>query len=142
MSSDNKRRLIYNRRVAPNTFVFFFHRGPGESSWSIRDYSVPGSVALRYASDFQDAAGRIPSASEIRASAQHDFPAPAHPTTDLDYWHAIIQAQNAEFLADESLAAPPATHPVAEPPPPDGSPVVLFPMLNLPKLMALPKARK
>lgn len=107
MMPDSKRRLLYNKRVAPNTFVFFFHKGPSETSWSVRDYSVPGTVGLRYASDFQDAAGRIPLASEIRAAAEYDFPAPAHPTTDIDHWHSAIAARNAEYLAAE-YSAPPA----------------------------------
>ena len=59
-SPDTKRRLLYNKRIGPNTFVFFFHNGLSETSWSVRDYSIPGTVGLRYASDFQDAAGRIP----------------------------------------------------------------------------------
>ena len=88
MLIESKRRLIYNKRVAVNTFVFFFHKGPSETSWSVRDYSVPGTVGLRYASDFQDAAGRIPLASEIRAASEYDFAAPAHPTTDPDHWRS------------------------------------------------------
>jgi hypothetical protein len=47
MVPESKRRLLYNKRAAPNTFVFFFHRGPSETSWSVRDYSVPGSVELQ-----------------------------------------------------------------------------------------------
>ncbi len=141
MPPDSKRRLLYNRLFAPNTFVFFFHKGPSETSWSVRDYSVPGAVELRYASDFQDFAGRIPLASEIRAAAEYDFPAPAHPTTDLDHWHAVIRAKNCEHLAIGSSPVPPATIHTAEK---QLSDVVVpsFPMLNLPKLMASPKARK
>jgi hypothetical protein len=126
----------------PNTFVFFFHKGPSETSWSVRDYSVPGSVGLRYASDFQDSAGRVPLASEIRAAAEYDFPAPAHPTTDLDYWHAVIRAKNAEYLASESPASSPATVLIPQTQPSAGTLAPSFPVLNLPKLMSSPKARK
>jgi hypothetical protein len=142
MRPDSKRRLLYNTRVAANTFVFFFHKGPSQTSWSVRDYSVPGSVGLRYASDFQDAAGRIPLASEIRAAAEYDFPAPAHPTTDLDHWHAAIRGRNAEYLAGEPSAAPVATVPLPQTQPSDGTLALSFPILNLPKLLASPKARK
>ncbi len=142
MLPDSKRRLLYNKRLAPNTFVFFFHKGPSETSWSVRDYSVPGTVGLRYASDFQDAAGRIPLASEIRAAAEYDFPAPAHPTTDIDHWHSAIAAKNAEYLEGQSGAAPPATVLVPQTQPVDGTLSPSFPILNLPKLMASPKARK
>jgi hypothetical protein len=142
MMPDSKRRLLYNKRVAPNTFVFFFHKGPSETSWSVRDYSVPGTVGLRYASDFQDGAGRIPLASEIRAAAEYDFPAPAHPTTDLDHWHAVIRAKNAEYLAGESPVAPLAPILIPQTQPSDGTLAPSFPVLNLPKLMASPKARK
>lgn len=142
MSPDSKRRLLYNKRVAPNTFVFFFHKGPSETSWSVRDYSVPGSVGLRYASDFQDGAGRIPLASEIRAAADYDFPAPAHPTTDLDHWNAIVRAKNAEHLMGESSAAPATAVVMPQTQPSGGTPTPSFPVLNLPKLMASPKARK
>jgi hypothetical protein len=141
MLPDSKRRLLYNKRVAPNTFVFFFHSGPSETSWSVRDYSLPGSVGLRHASDFQDAAGRIPLASEIRAAAEYDFPAPAHPTTDLNHWHAAISAKNAEYLAAEAPAAPSQIL-IPQTQPSDGALEPSFPVLNLPKLMASPKARK
>jgi hypothetical protein len=142
MSSESKRRLLYNKRVAPNTFVFFFHKGPSETSWSVRDYSVPGTVRLRYASDFQDTSGRIPLASEIRAAAEYDFPAPAHPTTDLGHWHAAISAKNAEYLAYQFPVAPPPTVPLPQTQVCDGTLTPSFPILNLPKLMASPKARK
>ncbi len=110
MLAENKRRLLYNKRIKPNTFVFFFSKGPTEISWSVRDYSVPGSVALQYAAEFKDAAGQIPPAYEIRATAEYNFPAPAHPTTDLDYWHAQIQAMNTKYLAG-GLAKPLTTDP-------------------------------
>ena len=142
MLPDSKRRLLYNRRVAPNTFVFFFQKGPSETSWSVRDYSVRGSVGLRYASDFQDAAGRIPLASEIRAAAEYDFPAPAHPTTDIDHWYTAIKARNAEYLAGECSAPPVATILIPQTQPADGTLTSSFPILNLPKLMGSPKARK
>jgi hypothetical protein len=103
----SKRRFLYNKRIAPNTFVFFFHKGPSETSWSVRDYSMPGSVGLRYASDFRDAAGRIPLASEIRASSEYDFSASAHPTTDLEHWHSAIRAKNTEYLTHQDPALPP-----------------------------------
>jgi hypothetical protein len=141
MLPDSKRRLLFNKRVAPNTFVFFFHKGPSETSWSVRDYSVAGAVGLRYASDFQDAAGRIPLASEIRAAAEYDFPAPAHPTTDIEHWHAAIAAKNGEYLAGQSTAsAAPVVVPQTQPV--DGTLSPSFPILNLSKLMASPKARK
>jgi len=132
MLPDNKRRLLYNQRIAANTFVFFFHKGPSETSWSVRDYSIPGSVGLRYASDFQDAAGHIPLASEIRAAAEYDFPAPAHPTTDLDHWHSAIRVKNTEYLAGEGLVAPPAAVLIPQTQPSDGTLAPSFPILNLP----------
>ncbi len=142
MLPDSKRRLLYNKRVAPNTFVFFFHKGPSETSWSVRDYSVAGSVGIRYASDFQDAAGRIPLASEIRAGADYDFPAPAHPTTDLGHWYAAIRAKNAEHLDGKSPTVPPVTSTIPQTQPSGETLTPSFPILNLPKLMASPKARK
>ena len=142
MISDSKRRFLYNKRVAPNTFVFFFHKGPSETSWSVRDYSVPGSVGLRYASDFQDGTGCIPLASEIRASAEYDFPAPAHPTTDLDHWHRAIRAKNTEYLAHQDPALPPPVRAVPSTTSCHAPSVPAFPILNLPKLLASPKAKK
>jgi hypothetical protein len=88
MIPDSKRRFLYNKRVAADTFVFLFHKGPSETSWNVRDYPMPGSVGLRHASDFRDAAGRVPLASEIRASSEHGFPAPANLATDLDHWYS------------------------------------------------------
>jgi len=141
MMKDSKRRLLYNQRLAPNSFVFFFHKGPGETSWSVRDYSLPGAVRLRYAPDFQDATGRIPLASEIRAESQYDFPTLVHPTTDFEYWHSVIAANNAEYLAGQGAAgASPVA--ISQTPPADGTLSPSFPILNLAKLMASPKSRK
>jgi hypothetical protein len=67
MVAEARRRLLYHRNLAPDTFVFFFSRGPSETSWSVRDYSLPG-LATRYAADFKDAAGHIPSATDIRTA--------------------------------------------------------------------------
>lgn len=141
MRPESRRRFLYNERLAPNTFVFFFHKGPSETSWSVRDYSTPGSVGLRYASDFQDAAGHIPLASEIRASAEYDFPAPAHPTADLDHWHSVIGAKNSEYLTHQTPSAHPATI-VAPQATSDAPASPSFPILNLPKLLASPKSKK
>lgn len=128
-----KRRILYDKHLAPETFVLFFQRGPNETSWSIRDYSTAGSVSLRYAADFRDPSGRIPLASEILESALHDFPAPAHRTSDLSYWHEIVVAKNAEHLAASTEAKPVEATDRSEP---------NFPVLNLSKLMALPKSQK
>jgi hypothetical protein len=81
-------------------------------------------------------------ASEIRGAAEYDFPAPRHPTTDMNHWHTLIAARNAEYLAIESAAAPAATIPTPQTQPADGTLTPSFPILNLPKLMASPKARK
>jgi hypothetical protein len=142
MIPDSKRRFLYNKRVAPNTFVFFFHKGPSETSWSVRDYSMPGSIGLRYASDFRDGAGRIPWASEIRASSEYDFAAPAHPTTDLDHWHSAIRAKNSEYLAHQDPALPPPVFAAPTMTSCDAPNIPAFPILNLPKLLASPKAKK
>ena len=142
MIPDSKRRFLYNKRVAPNTFVFFFHKGPSETSWSVRDYSMPGSVGLRYASDFRDAAGRIPWASEIRAASEYDFAAPAHSTTDLDHWHSAIRAKNTEYLAHQDPALPPPVFAAPTMTSCDAPSTPAFPILNLPQLLASPKAKK
>jgi hypothetical protein len=135
MPTESKRHLLFNPRIAPHTFVFFFHKGPGETSWSVRDYSRPGGVAIRHAAEFQDAAGRTPPACEILAASAFAFPAAAHPTTDLAYWHDAVAAKNAAYLTDTPPAAAPA-------PPLDPPSAAVFPVLDLPRLMASPKAGK
>jgi hypothetical protein len=139
MLQGSKRRLLFNRSIAPNTFVFFYHTGPSETAWSVRDYSVPGSVALRYASEFQNATGKPPLASEVRAAAEYDFPAPSHSTTDLDYWHGAIQSKNAAHLGPAEMPVATVQIPKTQPP---AELAPSFPILNLPALMASPKARK
>jgi len=141
MLSESKRRLLHNKQIVPNTFVFFFHKGPRDTSWGVRDYSVRGSIAVGYASDFQDADQRIPAASEIRAGAQYDFPAPRHPTTDFNYWHSAITAKNVEYLAGEN-AVMPALPVLARQAMPGGALAPSFPVLNLSKLLASPKSQK
>jgi hypothetical protein len=107
--------------------------------WSVRDYSNPGSVVLRYASDFRDVSGRIALASDVRAAAEYDFAAPIHPTPDLDHWHAAIHAKNSEFLV-QAPETQSVTAPIRQP---SGSAMKpSFPILNLPKLLASAKARK
>ena len=141
MPSDSKRRLLYNKRIAPHSFVFFFHKGPAETSWSVRDYSSAGSVSLRYAADFQDSGGRVPLAEEILGAAEYDFPAPLHPTSDLAHWHATIAAKNREYLGTiEAIARP--NLPVAHTKGPAAVSKPSFPVVNLADLIASPKSRK
>ena len=42
--SNRKRLLLYCPQINPASFVFFFERGDSGVSYSIRDYSQPGTV--------------------------------------------------------------------------------------------------
>lgn len=138
MANDSKRRLIYNSRIAPDTVLFFFHRGPGQISWSVRNYSSPGSVAVQYASEFKDSSGSVPSASQILAESTINEPAPVHPTSDLAFWYQEVSRMN------RRLAGSPPQRGPQQPLQPSGTASVArtFEVLNEPALRASKKAGK
>lgn len=90
-----KRQLIYVPEVHPSSFVLLFEKGPSGLSWSIRDYSTPDRVSVRYARELSV------SLDEIRGRAMRGgfmFDAPIVATTDLDYWHRCVTGYNRRYL--------------------------------------------
>ena len=121
------RELIYCKDVHRGSFVLLYVRGSSDSSWSIRDYSVPGTISVRYAKDFRF------SLSELLERSTHRLSAPATSVNDLNFWHSRIQQLNlAHLIADNEIPARAAL------PSPSGH----FPLLDEDGLYALPKAAK
>jgi hypothetical protein len=121
-----KRQLIYLPEVNPDTFLLFFEKGDRGSSWSLRDYSRPGRVETRYAQDFGW------SAEEVRNKAVQSSDAPVIRTSNLDFWHQTVIAENRRLgratAGCQSIVA--------------GESDTGFPLLDRRDLMKLPKARK
>lgn len=140
LPTQSKRRLIYNRRLDPASFLLFFHKGTGPDSWSVRDYSVPGSVAIRYAADFCDDNGQSLTALDVERSTEIEFPAETHTTNDLGYWHEVIKRKNGEY--GKAFGGAPRASIQAGQGHDSAGPETAFPIMNLSSLMAMPKARK
>ncbi|HEY1984575.1 MAG TPA: hypothetical protein VGG85_04155 [Terracidiphilus sp.] len=135
-----KRQMILIPEVNPKSFVFFYEKGNGGSSWSIRDYSIRNWVKKYGPSDF------LLSGDEIHDKARHSFDAPTHSTEDLAFWHKYTEECNRRYGVDVAIAPPRAqVEPVAEipltvkvVPPPDQN----MPILNPEQLKESPKGRK
>jgi hypothetical protein len=120
------RTLILHPALNPSSFVLLFVKGESGRSWSIRDYSAPNNVSVRYAREFSI------SLHELRAQATQLGSAPSTSTSDLDFWHKLTVATNERFNLPSS-SAPSAT---------TDTPGKFFPILHAERLMAMPKSRK
>lgn len=134
-----KRQMMFIPEVNPSSFVFFFERGTSGASWSIRDYSINNSVRERGARELGW------SAEEVHLKAQYSFDAPTVSTEDLAFWHKHTSEYNMRYLGEMSDAtsamSPSRLSKSASPRPPDAS-TPCVPMLNLRRLLELPKSRK
>jgi hypothetical protein len=130
-----KRKLILCPDINSSSFVLLFEKGTSGASWSVRDYSEPERVAIRYAREFTfDLDGLFE--RTIQA-----IDAPAIPTNDIHSWHRLTLETNARFGIAKSQNIFPED--LGEHSPPEvkrrGEPYVL---LDSERLMSLPKARK
>jgi hypothetical protein len=101
-----RRQMIFAPALNPKSFVFFFQKGNDGNSWSIRDYSVPNRApGPRYAREFNF------SVDDLWAEVVQHFDAPAHPTTDLGFWHRHTLELNRTYLGDRSRSATSRTAP-------------------------------
>ncbi len=126
-----KRKFILCPDINPSSFVLLFERGTTGSSWSVRDYSEPDRVILRYAREF---------AFDLRGLHERtiqEIDAPAIPTNELRSWHQLTLETNVAFMDTKSQTGcpedlPPEINQRREP----------YSLLDADRLMALPKARK
>jgi hypothetical protein len=90
-----RRQMIYLPEINPNSFVFFFLRGDGGNSWSIRDFSVQNrALGPSYAHEFDF------SLDDLWSKVVHHFAAPTHPSTDLNFWYRHTLELNRTYLSD------------------------------------------
>lgn len=136
--SFKKRRMMLIPEVNSKSFVFFFERGNSGTSWSIRDYSIRNRVKEYGPPNFRW------NAEEIHQKAQHSLDAPTHSTDDLAFWHEHTQDCNRRFLGETppSVAAALPTKAPTAAVPATPEPSKAFPVLDLPRLLNLPKGRK
>jgi hypothetical protein len=130
-----KRRLIYCPEINHSSVVLLFEKGDKGESWSVRDYSRPGTVAIRYAREFDS------SLSALSGRILQSLDAPAVSTNNLDFWHRLtvetsatlklVKAENAEQHSIEQAFAKTG-----------GLLPVRFALIDHEQLMSLPKARK
>lgn len=86
-----KRKLILCPDINPASFVLLFEKGTSGASWSVRDYSEPERVAIRYAREFAfDFDGLFERTIQV-------VDAPALPTGDIHFWHRLTLEMNARF---------------------------------------------
>lgn len=121
------RQLIFVPAVNPRSVLLFFQKGSNPTSWSLRDYSQPGRVEVRYAEEFGW------EAEAVKAKAEKQYSAPAVPTTDLAFWHRLTSETNAQLGlgGDAPCPALPPSRAREE-----------FPLLAEDELLGLEKARK
>jgi hypothetical protein len=92
--------MVFAPEVNPNSFVFFFQKGDGGDSWSVRDYSFRHrTVGPRYAHEFSF------SADEFWEKVVHHVDAPTHPTTDQNFWHRLTLELNRAYLGPHTRSA-------------------------------------
>jgi hypothetical protein len=106
-----RRQLVHVAQIHPTSFVLLFEKGMTGSSWSVRDYSQPGRVSVRYAAEFGL------TLSEIRETAMRNrvmFDAPTVATSNLDYWHGLTTGYNRRYLQrTTAVSLPNSPEPVA-----------------------------
>jgi len=119
--------LILHPALNPSSFVLLFTKGEAGQSWSIRDYSDPNGVSVRYAREFPF------SLEELRAQAAKYVEAPATSAADLAFWHNLTCETNAKYQLPVVSSRPASENPQQE---------VAFPVLRLERLMGMPKSRK
>lgn len=123
-----ERWFIYLPLVNQASFVFFYFEKP--RSWSIREYSG-GVVRTRYAQEFPW------DASDVLRAAEQKYPAERHNTNDIAWYEQQIRELNRQHTVqtpDAVLLQPSFQE--------DKQVDTPFPFLDLPELLALPKARK
>jgi hypothetical protein len=130
-----KRRLIYCPEINHSSVVLLFEKGDKGESWSVRDYSRPGSVILRYAREFDS------SLSELSDRILHSLDAPAVSTNDVEFWHQLTLKSNASLNllkaddAEQYSTGEPATEVIEQP-------TAQFGLIDHERLLSLQKARK
>jgi hypothetical protein len=135
-----KRQMIFAPELNAGSFVFFFEKGDKANSWSVRDYSAPRSmVGPRYAAEFNF------TLEELLREVVMRFDAPAHATTDLDYWHQHTLKLNQEYLVDRESST--INAPISEPVAahrgiPDADGRQAFPIIGRAEFDQHPKSRK
>jgi hypothetical protein len=117
--SHERRQFVYIPDIAPESFLLYFEKKTASTSWSVRDYSARGAVAVHYGTEY----GWL--SHEALAKAQFAFPAPVVSVSDLNFWHRETVEKNRLYLR-------------AEAPPEEAR----FPVMDLAELLALPKGRK
>lgn len=116
------RRFVWIPEVRPGTYLLFFRKGAQPLSWSLRDYSLPGTVTLWRGETLGW------TADELERKVESSFEAPIVRTTDLDFWHRETLALNAKhgMRHDQGRTANRQS----------------YPLLAESALLGLPKARK
>lgn len=91
--------MLYVPELDPQSFVFFYHEGETDQSYSVRNYSRPGPALANYAAKYPY------TASEILALARRPgcylVPTKSHRTDDWAYWHQLTLELNQRYLAGE-----------------------------------------
>ncbi len=132
----SSRWFLYVPEFDKDSFVFFFAKGPTGKSWSVRQFSEAGH-SVRRASEFPWTASQILEMADRPGS--HKRVAEAHEVKDTAWYLDRISQLNREVLGIDSpsqTSPPPAVAVVSDHVEP------LYPIIDLDRLMAHPKAGK
>jgi hypothetical protein len=130
-----KRRLIYCPEINDSSVILLFEKGDNGESWSVRDYSRPGTVTVRYAREFDS------SLSALSERILQSLEAPAVSTNDVDFWHRLTVKTNDSLNlvkaddAEHNSIRKAATGAIERLP-------AGFALIDRERLMSLPKAHK
>jgi hypothetical protein len=130
-----KRRLIYCPEINHSSVVLLFEKGDKGESWSVRDYSRPGAVTVRYAREFDSPL------SALSERILQSLEAPAVSTNDVDFWHQLALKSNGSLNlvkaddAEQHSIGEAATEASERRP-------AQFGLIDHERLMSLQKARK
>lgn len=86
-----KRRLIYCPEINHSSVVLLFEKGDKGESWSVRDYSRPGAVTVRYGREFDSPL------SVLSECILQSLGAPPVSTNDVAFWHQLTLKSNASL---------------------------------------------
>jgi hypothetical protein len=95
-----KRQMLLIPEINPMSFVFFFERGNGGTSWSIRDYSIADTVRVYRPGDFPW------TADDILNKARYAVNAPTRHTERVDFWHPHTIKLNNQYGVNMAASHP------------------------------------
>jgi hypothetical protein len=135
----SKRKFVYVPELNPSSFLFFFHKGDSDRSYSLRGFDSE-TPSLRYGTELRFTAPQILSLAQKPGNFCLD--APAHPVSDLSFWRCQINDLNRRYLKLPPRDLPAASSPLVSPDRARPASPDRFPILDADELRRLKTARR